>query len=617
MLQIITGKFFTTHDLNVTRHRAVLYSNYDPSRREVETFETAAGSLTPTGTMQPAGEVFPWIYEVDEKLEAVRPDGTRDFLKAVGADYFIQDFAAVASFALNITCTPDLDLARRLVHGQHAALGVPHPPKQYVGRVFEPSIEPRDGDGARLREFVSDLVGLERRTYKAVMRAIRRYVNGLHRVADDLDLAYALLVASIESLAQGFDAFTPTWEDFAQDKREALDKVLSSAAEDVAAGVRRVLLAHEHLALARRYREFTLAHLRPSFFREEAAGESAPVRRSDLPGVLERAYVFRSKYVHTLLELPGLLTASPSKGDTNLVEGGLALTFHGLARVARHVIGEFVARAPKVERETLDYRKELPNVVRAQLSFTIWGTWSTRYDHKSARRYLGGFLTEDFTAILTREPQATVTPTDIRPLVEKAETLILGLAKAEQRLPLLTLYLLFHHWFPPEYHRPKCEQILKKFGSDFNAPSIESMLLHTLFNDTPNWTLEEFEETRRAYFKQRYTKNGLEFGPILEVAVILFSAELHRREGHIARARELVSEAVGNLPGRTSLLEFERQMAEESPQAIDWRELLLPAQAGATPDKVQGDGQGDTQDPEEVAPNVKQVTGDDIGLNGD
>jgi hypothetical protein len=598
MLQIITGKFFTINDLYVTHHRAVLYSNYDSSRQVVEMFETSAGSLMPTGTMQPAGEVFPWVYEVDEKLEAVRPDGTRDFLKAVGADYFIQDFAAVAAFALNIICTPDLDLARRLIHGQHAALGVPHPPKQYVGRVFEPSIEPKDGDGARLQEFVRDLVGLERRTYKAVMRAIRRYVNGLHRVADDLDLAYALLVASIESLAQSFDAFTPTWEDFAQDKRAPLDKVLSGATEEVAAGVRHVLLTYEHLALARRYREFTLAHLHPSFFREEASGESAPVRSSDLPGVLERAYVFRSKYVHTLLELPGLLTASPSKGDTSLVEGGLALSFHGLARVARHVISEFVARAPKVERETLDYRKELPNIVRAQLSFSIWGTWSSGYDHRSARRYLSGFLTEDFTAILTRTPQTTVTLTDIRSLIEKAETLVPGLAKVDQRLPLLTLYLLFHHCFPPEYHRPHREQFINKFAADFNVPSIESMLLHTLFADTPPWTLEQVEETRHAYFKQRYTKNGLELSAILEVAVTLFSAELHRREGHVSRAGELVSEAVENLPGRTSLLEFERRMTEEPPPVIDWRKLLLHAPPEPTSGEAQRGEPDESQESE-------------------
>ena len=42
----------------------------------------------------------------------------------------------------------------------------------------------------------------------------------------------------------------------------------------------------------------------------------------------------------------------------------------------------------------------------------------------------------------------------------------------------------------------------------------------------PEWTLEEFEEMRRSYFKQRYVKNGLEFGATLEAAFPLFSAEI-------------------------------------------------------------------------------------------
>jgi hypothetical protein len=593
MLQIITGKFFITDDLYVTPHRAVLYSNYAPSQRMIKTpagesfspvtLETAAGSLRSMTVSHPPGEVFPWLYEVEEKLEAVRPDGTRDFLIGVGgADYFVQDFAAVAAFALNITCTPDLDLTRRLMHSQHAAIGVPHPPKHYVGRVFDPRIEPQDGDGERLQEFVRDLVGLERQTYKAVMRAIRRYVNGLHRIADDLDLAYALLVASMESLAQGFDAFTPTWEDFPQDKRAAFDKVLSGAAEDVAADVRNVLLAHEHLALGRRYREFALEHLRPSFFREEVVGEAFPVRRSDLPVVLERAYMFRSKYVHTLHELPNYLTASASTGDTALVLGEPALTFHGLARIARHVIGEFIARAPKCERETLDYRKELPNIVHVQLAFSMWGGVSSRYNHKNARRYLSGFLGE-YTSLLTAEPHTTVTLTDIRPLIEKVETLVPSLAKTEQRLPLLMLYVLFQRCCPPEDYRPDREQFFMRYAGDFDAPSIESMLFHVLLDRTPAWTLEQFEAMRRAYFKQRYGKNGLEMGATLEAAVTLFSAEIHRHEGHEDRARELVSEAVENLHGQASLLEFERRISEGELPVINWHELLLPAPPEATP----------------------------------
>lgn len=600
MLQINTGKFFTTDKFHLTRHRTVLYSNYAPSYHSVDTpdgaslspviFETAAGSLISMSSSKPSGEVFPWLYEVEEKEEAVRPDGTREFMLSVGAEFFVHDFAAVTAFALNITCTPELDLTRRLIHSQHGALGVSYPPKQYIGRVFEPRINPQDGDGLRLQEFVRDLVGLERRAYNAAIRAIRRYVTGLHRITDDLDLAYALLVASIESLAQGFDAFEPSWEDFDRNKREALDKVLSKASADVSEGVRAVLLTHEHHALSRRYREFTLQHLRPTFFREEAAGQSSPVRRRDLPGALERAYVFRSKYVHRLQELPRYLTTLPSTVDSFRFDDDPVLTHHGLARVARHVIGEFIARSPKCESEVFDYRKELPNIAPGKLAFSIWGTWSSQYDYKSARRFLGGFLREDLTAFLTNVPPNKVVPADIRALVEKVETLVRGLAKVEQRLPLLTLYLLFHRLFSPEYHRPDGEAFLKKYANDFNAPSIESMLLYVLHDDEPEWTLEDLEEVRREYFKQRYTKNGLDMGATLEAAVTLFSAEIHRRRGNEARARELVSETVENLPGQALLLEFESHMGEGILSAINWRELLLPPRPEASSDDVQKDG---------------------------
>src|SRR5260370_7444863 len=132
MLQIVTGKFFTTNKLNVTHHRAVLYTNYGPSIRLLETsggaslgsaiFETSAGSMISMSTGRSSDQIFPWLYEVDEKLEADRPDGTKDFLLGVGAEYLVQDFAPVAAFPFNITSTPTLALPRLLVLGQHGAL---------------------------------------------------------------------------------------------------------------------------------------------------------------------------------------------------------------------------------------------------------------------------------------------------------------------------------------------------------------------------------------------------------------------------------------------------------------------------------------------------------------
>jgi hypothetical protein len=97
---------------------------------------------------------------------------------------------------------------------------------------------------------------------------------------------------------------------------------------------------------------------------------------------------------------------------------------------------------------------------------------------------------------------------------------------------------------------------------------------------------------------QRYAQNGLEMGAALEVAVTLFSAEIHLREGHEERARELVSEAVENLPGQASLLEFERRRSEGELPVINWRELLLPALLETTPGEAQTDAPSATHEPE-------------------
>lgn len=80
--------------------------------------------------------------------------------------------------------------------------------------------------------------------------------------------------------------------------------------------------------------------------------------------------------------------------------------------------------------------------------------------------------------------------------------------------------------------------------------------------------------------------------------MILHSAEIYRRRGHEDRARELISEAVENLPGRTPLLEFESRMCEASLPNIKWRELLLPARTDASLNDSQTGGTDTVQEPE-------------------
>ena len=78
----------------------------------------------------------------------------------------------------------------------------------------------------------------------------------MHRLSDDLDLAYALLVASIEALAQEFDSTIPVWEHYDERKRNRIDKALTEATEPVSQAVRNAILANEHIALKRKFSSF-------------------------------------------------------------------------------------------------------------------------------------------------------------------------------------------------------------------------------------------------------------------------------------------------------------------------------------------------------------------------
>ena len=210
MLRIASGKLFTREPAQSNELRGVAYTNLQLYGREP--IETAAGRLLPTSNL---GDSRTAVYELTELIEDPPVPGA---VASHGVDPYLSDFAAIVSFALNVTCTADAELTRRLTGGQHSSLASV-PPANLVRRVFDNRVWCQDEDADRLVKVAEDLIGLQRKNYLAAMRAIRNYVRGLHRLADDPELTYTLLVASIESLAQGFKARSPDWEDYPEDKR--------------------------------------------------------------------------------------------------------------------------------------------------------------------------------------------------------------------------------------------------------------------------------------------------------------------------------------------------------------------------------------------------------------
>ena len=121
-----------------------------------------------------------------EKIEK-HPDGPKPgVLISTGGDALLNDFAAVVSSVLDVTCTPDPDLTRRLLSTKRPSLGVEAIPSKFVKRTFDKEVMWNEGDDQKLSAFVTKLVGLQRKKFEGAIRAIRQYISGTHRLSDDL-----------------------------------------------------------------------------------------------------------------------------------------------------------------------------------------------------------------------------------------------------------------------------------------------------------------------------------------------------------------------------------------------------------------------------------------------
>lgn len=337
------------------------------------------------------------------------------------------------------------------------------------------------------------------------------------------------------------------------------------------------MLAGEHAALSRRFREFVGTRVARSYFREEARGIIHPTQRAELGPALDAAYRFRSKYVHTLRELPRELSVLTA-WETSEHDGKPAFTFRGLARLTRHVIHQFILGEPQVAREELDYWQELPGVVRMRMANRYWIWRAEAYTPASARNYLSGFL-QDLVGVLEGIEGAAITA--IPDVIVKIERTVRGVARPTQRLPMVTLHFLYHRYtgFGEGAQGARIERFLNAHLALFDEPSPESMVAHVLLEQAHGWTAADFEGAWAAYTSQRWTRGGLILPRLLESACLLELAEVYRQEGDQAVSHTTIARAVEAMPGNERLLRWEAQIHAGIGEPVQWRSILLEVPA--------------------------------------
>jgi hypothetical protein len=160
----------------------------------------------------------------------------------------------------------------------------------------------------------------------------------------------------------------------------------------VAERVRNAVLEAEHAGARWRFERFVLDHIDPEYFRAEAVGQLRAMRGPDVVRALNQAYELRSRSVHSLDELPEHVTALNDQADTTWAPNyGVMFSLQGLARLARHVVSNVVARAPRGVDESFESRTAVPGRLEMMLAPEYWLWRAAGFTRGSAARYFGGF----------------------------------------------------------------------------------------------------------------------------------------------------------------------------------------------------------------------------------
>lgn len=559
MLQASTGKHFTLPCRHSNLLRGVLYTNM--SLFGEDGVETVFGKLFPSSMRRHPNVISCEIIENIEH-EGISPG----VLHSNGIDIYLSDFADIISFSLNIICTPDADLASRLLSKQ-VKPGSPSP-KKHLNRVYEDSIYIKPEEIEELKTFTSDLLGLRRKEYLLAIKAIRTYVTALHRLSENLDLSYTLLVMSIEALVQKFSTFESSWADIEDNKRKPIEKILEEVDQEISDRLKAAIVKNEHLALAKKFKHFILSNLPLNYFTDDASLLPQPIGRKDLESALQNLYKTRSKYVHELKALPKEFGKFSGEAETAVFDDEIILSFQGLTRLARAVIKEFITKQEKIQHESCDYNLENPNLSRLPFCPSMWISDTQRATKDNFSAYFSGFigLTEK---LYSDAPKGKLY--DVRGVIEKGYSIKRQLS-AQQFRSVLALCVVFSKLAKPE-HTPKLDISDKEYDL-INAPSAESLIAHAVLGCDTEWSVAEHEKEFENYYKKRFKKSGYRVSHKFEACLGLALAERYRVSGDNDRAEKQLHKAADDFPSIKSIREISLNFKSDTP--LRWLEIIYP-----------------------------------------
>ncbi|MCS1384880.1 hypothetical protein NXZ75_22260 [Lysinibacillus sphaericus] len=559
MLQIITDKFFSSEHIHNTERKVIVYSNMDING----IVATKIGTLEPIDKFSTTPT---YLFTYNNRMENNGPGPV-----AIGDAQIIDDFLAMCSFWFQGIFSTDKNLIKYLTRDKKEnSINEQHLPKDIIPLIFTKRRIFNKLKNEQFSDFFNAVINLKRSTYKQIIKTIRQYRDALLTINSNLELSYTMFVASVESLSGQFSDYTSNWNDVDKVLKESLDEILATLEPEIANDIKNRIIENSHLKIARRYTEFSISNISDSFFLEDARGIKYPCRKSQISSAIKNSYQIRSKYVHSLKELPNIFSLS---GDLEVFKEGkdLYFTLAGLSRFIREVIISFIYKQEPVISEKIDYSGEIPNTISLPMSPSLWINNAQNYNVKNSKEYFNALLVELVPSLTLGKPLI-----DLTEVCDAIIKLIKGVSK-EQKVPMSAFYIIYNMFLKEEYRHSNSENFLEEYTETTDILATENIILHLLFNFDFPWNTTDIYDSYKRYDEKRFQKNQIVLPQIIETCLLIELANCYLNEGNEIMYKEIILKAVYEHPGNKQLIMHYRNIESNIKQKlmIDWKNDIL------------------------------------------
>lgn len=425
--------------------------------------------------------------------------------------------------------------------------------------------------------FIDKVLGLPRYKYKSVINSIDTFFQSIELVKYNLELAFSLMVYSLESLSKYLD-FNPSWENYDEIIRFKLDSLFDDEEidENITEKIKSILIKHSHSKAKANFIEFSMNHIKDSYFKEEAHNIDGPLKKSDVKRALINTYNIRSNYVHRLSEMDNFKKYLNSMSSKEILynNGNVYLTYSALTRLVHHIIHNFICSCETLNNENIRWDLELPNRMRVGLHYSTWISDSSSFKEDEIFYFYSNFL-----SLLCDYFEGKVPFYNLKDLMFKIQKLLKKGVKKEFRGPMVCFYFLYNSLAPDTCKIENFNEFLENNNLDMflNNLTIENFVISLIIPKECNWALEDIVLIYNYYENHKHNKFIVKLPEYFEICSLLFIAYNYSKIEDFDNFELWVNKAILDLPHKQNCQNFleEKLNADDDLDLIEFSEYYF------------------------------------------